>query len=192
MAATFCLPPIALRLPLRRLRHRSRASVLLTRPAGGGSTSCTTWAFPATQAGDCIIFAGCLQDSIAGLQVKTNNNDNGTFGTLGGVTTRWIANANNRYSFHGIIASPTVGSTSVTMSYTGGEECFSNLSVWVVRALSSPVQDKGVWTPLEADPVSVSGLTGTLADANEFAISQAQPPNLVKAANENRPAAAGS
>ena len=126
-----------------------------------------TATIPATQAGDCIIFAG-LVNSLGGLQVKTNNNDVGVFGTLGGVQSPRAGFAGIS-SYVGLIANPTVGSTSVTISGTNATE--REIGVWVVRGLTNPTQDKGVWTTGQSGSINVSGLTGTLADADEFAVS---------------------
>jgi hypothetical protein len=143
--------------------------------------------FPATEAGDCIILAGMVAGSIAGLDIRTPSNDLIAFGTLGGVTSPVLSGST--YSFVGLIANPAVGTTSVNITTT--ENNSKGMAAWVVRGLTSPVQDKGVWTALDDDPVAVSGLTGTLADANEFAVSLARPPNLVKSANVEQTGSGG-
>jgi hypothetical protein len=129
-------------------------------------TTVTTPAFAATQAGDVIIFAGFGGPGT--LSVKTNNNDPGTFGVLNGVRGAQVGTSSLQ-NFVGIIPKPTVGSTTVTLTQ-GTASQFKVLGVWVVRGMTNPTQDQGVFTGLQTGTINVSGLTGTLAATEEFGV----------------------
>jgi hypothetical protein len=136
-------------------------------------TTLTTPTFAATQAGDVIIFAGFTSVSGGLLSVKTNNNDPGTFGVIGAtmcpVNDSVVASPGPYQNFVGIITKPTVGSTSCTLTQAVASQ-FKVLGVWVVRGMTNPTQDQGVWTPNFTGTLVTSGLTGTLKAAEEFAV----------------------
>src|SRR5262245_49945735 len=145
---------------------------------GGPGTSQSTSSLPfknASQSGDVIFFAIDFNDtSVSGLSIQTDKGDTAyTLAQLGGVTTPVFSS--DKGLIVGYFANPTVGTTYITVSTTAST--YKGVGAWLVRGMSGSVaQDQGVWRNFSADDAQ-SGLTSTLATANEFALGMCSMPH---------------
>lgn len=134
----------------------------------GAPTTLTATFGAGTSAGSIIAVAAEWASSGNTGTISDNNSDAVTDSGVGP-----LIDGNNNQSVVKAFLSPTTGTTSVTLTLTGGVQ-FIHLAIWEIAGLSSKTFDQVA----HANGLQVtSATTGTLAQANEVGIAYAETSN---------------
>jgi hypothetical protein len=145
----------------------------------------------ATLAGDFLVIVGMSDSSVTCNSITTNQGDTGVFQNSGGSTTPLFITSPGALTYYISIIAATAGTTTVTAHYSAAPG-FDDLGVYVVRGATTLTLDQSVVINNTGTPsLAVSGLTGTLATAIEFAVGYTVQANGASSQNTGQTGSAG-
>jgi hypothetical protein len=147
-----------------------------TNGAFGAAQASLTVNITAMTAGSFLAMAGEFDDA-AGVSTNISVKDSGNVAASIIINPTDAPGIPARY-WCAYIPVPTAGATSVTITYSGGNNpAYGDLFIWEIAGIANPIVDKtssATGTGLNAD----SGPTGTLSDSAEAAIAYGGDSNV--------------